>query len=133
MAVVSIGIITISGASLAYALGADGLSGAYNQTPSTPPSRGFDRQSDVNVDLNSNSTTTNETNINSTTLRVNGENIEVPPNGEINKRIQSNGQTTDINVRSSTSQTSNSNSQSTDVNISSQSSGRSSTSVNIND
>jgi hypothetical protein len=118
LAIVSAGIVAISGTSLAFALRADTPAGADNShSQPNPASNQNNSQSDLNVDLDSSSTTSNGTSSNSTTLRVNGEDIEVPENGEIHRKIQSNGQITDISVQSSSSQNGGNNSNSTEVEV----------------
>ena len=128
MAIVSAGIIAVASGSVALAMRTDSsvVADTNTQAQHSSPAHELKNDSAVNVEMRSESNSTNGSNSNSTSLSVNGENIDVPANGEVHKTIHSDGQTTQIDVQNSSTVSGNSNSHSSDVNVSSHSSVRSS-------
>jgi hypothetical protein len=88
-------------------------------------------QSSSSIDMSTESHSDSSSNRSTTSLKVNGEDIDIPQNGEVHQEITSDGQTTKIDVshHSSTTADGSHNSQHSSLNISSRSSSRSSSSI----
>ncbi|MBI4033844.1 hypothetical protein HY379_02480 [Candidatus Saccharibacteria bacterium] len=135
LAIISVGIVAILGTPVALALRGDDSSGTENDGPrvqQSSPAGDVKNESSVSVETDSSSSNSGGSANSSTTLNVNGVDINVPQNGEVHRELQSGGQTTVVDVESSNSSTASGqrNSQTTNLHVFSRSSVHSSSITN---
>jgi hypothetical protein len=134
LVVISAGSVLVLGIPAVVALRSEAIANNDAPAPKDVPAivtPEVKNPSTSSIDMSNDSHSSGSSNSNSTSLKVNGEDIDIPENGEVHQEITSDGQTTNIDVshHSSTSSDGSHNSQSSNLNISSRSSSRSSSSV----
>lgn len=134
LVVISAGSLLALGIPAAIALKGNTSASVDNPAPVEPQSTvspNISNQSKLSIDSDSESHGSDGSSNNTTNLKVNGQDIEVPENGSLHKQIESDGHKTTIDVEShsSSSDDGSHNTQSTNLNISSHSSASGSSSA----